>query len=241
MSSLPIEVIAEDRRLVAHLTETEEDLARLRWHWTLNEDNPDRMSFRRYADGVDKSRSTIAKYANGYATWVATNGSQPLDKAIVLANMNAETAAATEAVAKANEISVGTASNAGQYRAEVKEVVATARDRAERNQTTVEEEIPKVAEFRAKARRTAAKQRTNRKAQKTLSFSQVEGHLAAAKQYLMKALTVAREAEFEPEALQLLADSVSSVQSLLHLLDVCLVGSTNINWDEELAKLEVKP
>jgi hypothetical protein len=40
------------------------------------------------------------------AAWVRTQGRQSLDDDIVLANMGAETAAATEAVAKANDVTI---------------------------------------------------------------------------------------------------------------------------------------
>ena len=60
------------RPLPLHLAS--EELARHRWHWTLDESNPDRVSFSEYAAGVGRHKSQIQSFARGYALKVASEG-----------------------------------------------------------------------------------------------------------------------------------------------------------------------
>jgi hypothetical protein len=121
-----------DAELDASASSASEELAKHRWHWTLDESNPKRVSLRQYAKDVNRGYATIKTQANGYAAWVEGERSRPLSDEITLANMGEERQAATEAVAKATGKSVNTM-RAGQNRKEVTEVLHTARDRAERS------------------------------------------------------------------------------------------------------------
>jgi hypothetical protein len=88
--SLPAQVIREDRQLEKARESTAETLMRHRWHWTLDESNPDRVSMREYARAVGRSFSTINADATGYAL---TQGDRdiPISQARERANMGAET------------------------------------------------------------------------------------------------------------------------------------------------------
>jgi hypothetical protein len=46
---------------------TSQELAQHRWHWTLDESNPKRVSMRDYTDEVGRSYSTIRTSVKGYA------------------------------------------------------------------------------------------------------------------------------------------------------------------------------
>src|SRR4051794_4243622 len=106
--SLPKKVITEDRRLDQTQTKAAEALMRLRWHWTLDKSNADRVSMNAYAAAVSKSRGTIQRDAKGYALMKAPGSSGRAtspNEARGRANMGAESQAATEAVAEARGVS----------------------------------------------------------------------------------------------------------------------------------------
>lgn len=71
------QVIAADRRLDDNAKRASEDLAKHRWHWTLDESNPDRVSIRAYARAVGRHHRTISVQANGFSAWVAQPAAPP--------------------------------------------------------------------------------------------------------------------------------------------------------------------
>ena len=78
-----------------------------RWHWTLDEDNPKRVSIRQYAKEVGVGFKRVANTVNGYAAWSSGDvGSHiTLGECIERVSMSTERAAATEAVAKVHGMS----------------------------------------------------------------------------------------------------------------------------------------
>ena len=62
IEKLPESVIKEDRRL----SRGAEELCKLRWHWTLDESNPQRISMREYARQVGVRHPAIVKDANAW-------------------------------------------------------------------------------------------------------------------------------------------------------------------------------
>jgi hypothetical protein len=111
MTNLPTEVVQQDRTL----QKAADDLAQLRWHWTLDESNPDRVSFREYARQVGVHKKSVGAMANGYAAYITAGGGdvpptpgepQSVTDHIELANMGAERQDAVKAVAKATGASV---------------------------------------------------------------------------------------------------------------------------------------
>lgn len=136
--SLPKHVIEEDRQLDEAVSRTSEALARLRWHWTLDEHNEERVSVREYARQVGRSFPAVHSYANGFR--ISRDRGIPISEAIERARVSAETEAATEAVAEARGVAFSTARQ--QYSAEVRYSRIVARVLAERNGTSVEEEMP---------------------------------------------------------------------------------------------------
>jgi hypothetical protein len=143
-----IAVIETDHRLEEAAGRTAGELAGHRWHWTLDESNPGRVSISEYARQVGKSQSTISVMAKGYASYSAVNdASSNLDDHVGRARMSGETAAAAEAVARARGVSPRTAQDSrSPLHNEVKRVRDIARDLAEKHGTSIEEEAPTVAE-----------------------------------------------------------------------------------------------
>jgi len=227
--------VKKDAELEAKASMTQEALSKHRWHWTLDESNPDRVSLRQYAKDVGRSFPTINAQAKGYETWLGDR-SRPISDHIALANMGVERQAATEAVAKATGKSVSTM-KAGQNRAEVTEVLATARDRAERNKTTVEEEVVTVAEQRAKSKKADENLTKKRKERHSLRYVEIEGHLAGAKKKLTEALRDSENVDFSEEEMELLREAIRIIKGLLAFIDVRFGGASGNDWDTELAAL----
>lgn len=229
-------IVAEDRRLETAAERSREALARHRWHWTLDESNPERVPVREYARAVGRSQPTIRRIANGYAAW-AERGAPlgELNDYIERAALSDERAAATEAVAKVRGISVGTARQ--HHADEVREVQATARDRAERRGTTPAEEIPQVVEDRARVQRGLRDAEADRKAAHTLRYVEMEGKIASARRYLSEALRVAEDVPFADDERELITVALGELRAILNLIDTRVTGRADVDWDAELAKI----
>ena len=235
--SLPKKAIAEDHDLELRANRTTERLAKHRWHWTLDESNPDRVTINAYAKAVGRSFPSVARMVKGYAEFVGDSARAiTLNDAIELANLGEERRAVTEAVADATGLSLATL-RAGQHRAEINEVLSTAHERAERKGTTVEEEVPVVAKQRAKMREADKKRTATRKAKHGFRYIEIEGHLAAAQRRLSQALSTAQDVAWVDEEIELLTDSLGKIRAVLNLIDMRIAGETDVNWDAELASL----
>jgi hypothetical protein len=237
---LPVAVVQEDNRLETAAEKSREELARHRWHWTLDESNPDRISTGIYARNVARGVSTIRDMANGYAEWIKIKddgapGSTTFADCLERAKLSGDRLTATEAVAKAAGVSIGTARRHKSQ--EIDTVMITAQERAERNNTTPAEEVHEVAEFLHAAAASRKKSREESRAAKSHGFIRIEGSLAAAKRHLGEALDVAQNVEFSDDELTLIIRSIDNVRGLLHLIDLKLGGATDVDWDAELAKL----
>jgi hypothetical protein len=87
-------------------------LARHRWHWTLDESNPERVSISAYARQVGRSPQVIQVYANGFNQWLKRQEEGtpiPISEALFRARMSAEKEVAAAAVAEANRVDFTTA------------------------------------------------------------------------------------------------------------------------------------
>lgn len=234
--NLPIKVIESDHRLESTVTKASKALAAHRWHWTLDESNPHRVSIRAYARAVGRDPKTITGHANGYARFVAEGGAAlGLNESIERAKMGAETEAATEAVANARGISLGITRKT-RY-TEVRRVREMARERAEKHGTSVEEEASKAAGWIVKAEKAKTNRQEERKQRLSLRFIEMEGKLHKAKRALTDALNLAHSVPWGDEERQLLSSAVGNVKSLLGLIELALVGSADVDWDAELASL----
>ena len=73
-----------------------EKLAQLRWHWTLDESNPEAVTVSEYARQVGRSHTVIGYMANGYTKWVASAYATSLADCIAEAQMGPEKIEAAE-------------------------------------------------------------------------------------------------------------------------------------------------
>lgn len=95
------EIIDTDHRLSLEAETAQQQLAQHRWHWTLDESNPERVSIRQYAREVGKAYTTIHGMVKGYQIKGDRDGPITLTDCIELANLSAERQ--DEAIAQAQE------------------------------------------------------------------------------------------------------------------------------------------
>lgn len=231
--ALPRRVAAEDRRLEKAATTASEELARLRWHWTLDKSNDKRVSLRAYARGVGKSFAVVSQYAHGFE--LHRDQDVPISEAVARASMGAEREAATEAVAEARGVSFTHARSSRPT--EVRRVREIARERVEKHGGTIEEHAAKAADWVVKSERAERNQAAGRKQRLGLRFVELEAHLEASRRRLTEALEVARAVEWEAEQQDMLRHTLANVKALLGLIDVALAGAADVDWDAELAAL----
>lgn len=237
-SMLPAEVIETDHRLEKAASTADEGLAKHRWHWTLDESNPNRVSLREYARHVGRDVSRIAHQAKGYANWVLTPGST-LWESIERAKMSTERAEIVEAVAAANEITFGHA--AKQYTPDVTRVREATERAAERQPDMTTEDrreyAKRTAQNLARSRASEQQRRDDRKRQRTANFMLLDARLDQMRRAGIDALNIARDAEVGPEEIALLETTLDSLRALISLLNSAITGASDVDWDSELANL----
>jgi len=230
-------IVAEDRKLEQRAEGQARELMAHRWHWTLDESNPARMSLRGYAEMVGKSYTVIANHANGFALLRADRaGAISPSEAMERANMGAETEAATQAVAQAHNLSFHYTRQ--ERAAEVRRVRELARQRAEQRGTTVAQEAPGVADLLARSDRAARREHGERRKRLGLRYIEVENEVDKARKHLLKAARVAEGLDFEAEHRDLLAYSLDTVRRLLDMMDRAIVGDFSPDWGDELRVIE---
>lgn len=235
--TLPAEAVATDHRLETTAERASGELAKHRWHWTLDESNPNRVSINAYAREVGRDHASIRVMVQGYAGFVK-DASVPLDDHIGKARMSGETAAAATAVAKARGVSPRTAQDSrSAYHNETRRVRDIARQLAEERGTSVEEEAPKVAETIVRAEKAEQAVQAERAAHADMRFFEMERYLIAAKRELMRAVKLAPQVSWDDESKELLAETAANIKALLGMLDSAIAGISGTDWDAELAKL----
>jgi hypothetical protein len=240
MTQLPAEVVQRDQRL----QKSSDELMELRWHWTLDESNPDRVNQSAYARQVGVDQKRIHVDANAWADYLASRGKaseglpgvpQTPNDFAQLRRLSTERQEAAKAIAKVTGASVGNV--ATHKREEVADVINTARERAERKGTSIESQIPEVAQQRAAHRVSDQKRESDRKSRRTQQYLEVEGDIAYALRRLKNALEKAAGVNFTTDERELIGDSIAKLRALLNLLDMRVTGASDVNWDAELAKL----
>lgn len=238
--SLPVSAIKEDKRLEGEASSASEQLSRHRWHWTLNQDNPKRVSIREYARAVGRSERVVRVQVNGYVEWSTATGSRrSLSESIERAAVSAEKAELVEAVAEANEVTFQTARQ--NYASDVTRVREAVERHVEKKPEITPEEkthyTKKVAKTMARSRQAAEQRETQRAERRTARFMTIDGEIAQAIRCLNRALHEARHGGLESDAVEMLESSLDRLRSLTDLVRLAIVGSVDVDWDEELMKL----
>jgi hypothetical protein len=234
--SLPQSAISQDRKLEKASSSASEALMEHRWHWTLDESNPKRVSIREYARSVGKSPRLIGSYANGYVLLAEDGTVLSPAEALERSKMSEETWAATEAVAKARGLQPGTVRQ--DRPVEIRRVREIARERAEQHGTTVEAETRKAANWIVQSEQAAQRESRDRKKRLGLRFVELEERLQRTKRELIQVVNLASAVEWGDEERELLGTTLANVKALIELANLALVGAADVDWDAELAELE---
>jgi len=221
IEALPKNVVGLDHRLQNASEASARELMELRWHWTLDEANDRRVSFSQYARDVGMNRQTIMSDARAH-TFITANPNMTTDTARERAKTDAEKFQAIEAVAQARGVGAHTARQ--RYQDEVKRVRTYARDRAEQNDTTVEQEIPKVAKALVQQSKSEERQRENARKEHGQDWFVISGGLAKAALAVTDVVSSATRAEFSGKERELLRHQMATVREALDLLDDALGG-----------------
>jgi hypothetical protein len=230
---LPADVVREDRRLETTASKASEELARLRWHWTLDESNNVRVTIDAYAAATGKQRSLIYRYAHGYTRF--RHGTVTLAEAIERAGMGADREAATQAVAEARNVAFGTARQ--RRPSEVQRVLDMGRERVELRGGSIEEQTGKVAELIVQAEKTAVVEEKARTERLGLRFIEVEEDLQRVVRILSKVVRTASAIGWGDEEQELLGHTLASARALIELANLAIVGAADVDWDAELASI----
>ena len=186
---------------------------------------------------------TVAKYVHGWELWQSWGGSHsstppgrtPLD-ALELARMSEVKRAAVEVVSEAKGIS---ASNAARHHApavqRARDIIETAPDR-EAGIVKAREHTERVQHMRERRTEVEAGKRSNL----PRAYIEVEYELDKARRALQNAIGWARghTGGFDPEAVELMQDSLARVRSLLDLMNMAIIGEVEVDWDAELARIQ---
>lgn len=234
---LPEKVIEEDRRL----TKAADSLMELRWHWTLDESNPDRVGFTAYGRAVGRDEAIIRRDARAWADYQETAGpgrkpgeAQTPEDFRELRKLSGDRQRATQAIAAATGKKVSTVARG---RDEVDTVLNRARHRAEERGTRVEDEIDRAAEWQAKARKAAEQIQREKRESHGMRYIEIEGHVGAAMQRLRRVLEIGEGVDFDSDETELIAEALGKLRALLSLIDLRITGTTDIDWDAELERM----
>ena len=242
MPSIPQSVIRKDHELEDRSTRSTEELAKHRWHHTLDPKGP-QFSFRAYAAAVGRSDTTIRAHAHGYERFVvgasaATSDVAPmsLPDAIELVRRDADTRAFSEAIAEGADepiAKVARGDNAHRRGA----IIEQAKQRAARRGTDPVDEAREIATQARQTREMEARDRQEAKSRRSIRYVHIEGHLAAAQRRLLNALMEAEGVGFDDEEMELIRDSIAKVRAVLNLIDLRMAGTPDVDWDAEAAHL----
>jgi hypothetical protein len=241
--SLPRAVVETDHKLEGAHDRASEELAKHRWHWTLDESNPNRVPVREYARAIGRNDTVIARYAKGWAIYQdrmaaprAGGAAFTLQDAIRQSELSVENQAFAEAIAEGSGRPIAQVSR-GDNRHKMHEIVGQAKARAERQGTDPVEEARRIAEHQRRSQEMDARERQRKQSRHTLRYVEIEGHLANAQRRLLQALQTAEGVDFTQEEMDLIRDSIVKIRGVLALIDLRMTGTPDIDWDAEAAKL----
>jgi hypothetical protein len=205
---LPADVINEDFMLEGQVSGVTEKLAQLRWHWTLDESNPERVTVSEYAREVERGQAAIRRSAAGYEAWIN-------DASLTLADHMARVQMGPEKIEAARILGIPP---------------VRARD-------TRTEEGRQVRDLSEQLKKVERKERDATDKNTAYRWLELSGTLAKAKQMLVAEVPAAQRVTFESDEIETLTENIREVRTVLDLLQMAVAGTTNVNWDEELAKV----
>jgi hypothetical protein len=208
-----------------------EALAKHRWHWTLDESNPERVMPTAYARAVGRSQPQISIYAHGYEAYRHMPIGSSLTVAMEQARVGAETYAVTQAIAEVRGVATSTVRQ--KRPEEVKRVRQIAQAQAERRGTSVEAEAPRVAKMLHREEQTE-QERVERRRASPFRYVQIESELAAARRSLARALVLACGEQWLTDEREVIQLAIDSVRKVLDTIDRRIANTSGLDMEAEI-------
>lgn len=231
--ALPIKVVKEDRQL----SNASDSLAALRWHWTLNEENPERVSFREYGRAVGRDMAAILRHAKGYALYLEGKGKRSIDDCIAAAATSPQRKLVADEVGA--RLGVTPRSVVADHNPTLRDVEALADERAKRHGTTFEQEVEPAADYVMKRRVKEQKRKEKLRAEHSQEFMRASDALARLEQAMKRAVPVITSYDWqEADERKILKDRIGKMAMLMASLQLEVTGETGVDWDTELARFQ---
>lgn len=242
MAKLPKTVVREDARLEKAAKSATEELASLRWHWTLDEDNPHRVSIRDYAASIERAESAVRQMVNGYAEWLEkgarSTSRTDLTDTIALNRFGADKRAIVEAYSKATGAKPRSMTNGGVgHDRQVSAAHEIAKRRAAENGTSIADEAKDAVKWVVTGEKAKNRKRQNRKADHDYEFVMTHAALGRARKALVDAIEHMKGVQFRDEEREELVKEFDRLRAASRLAALELKGNSGTDWDAELAKL----
>lgn len=245
-AQLPASVVREDQQLEVSVESASEALAKLRWHWTLDETNPEQVSFGAYAKAVGKkSGGSIRQYATGYVLFTQSELKCSFAEALQRALLSQERQVAVEAVAEAEGIAFTTArvSHTPAARA----VHAAVEDEAERRETQGRsfdaderaDYAKRLAEMKKRTREREEREEEERRNRHDWQFQEGFAFASHIRRKAKELLAAVREVEFTTEEREILEEELEQTIATVRLAQSAVSGESGTDWDAELQRLEM--
>jgi hypothetical protein len=240
--SLPAVVVEQDHKLA----KSAEELMKHRFHWTLDENNPNRIGFTDYARQVGVDEKRIRTDAKAWVKYLAASADpisrakpgapQTPDDFKELENVGEEAEKASIALAKAYGTSPGNV--AKHMKKKVKKVVTTARGRAAKKGTTIAYEIRVAAKTLVQHEKDVEKEKEDHKAAHSDAFIDFEGDAAAVMLKMKKMIKSGKGLEFDEEESELILETLGRLQDVLNLLKLAFSAEAlDVDWDMEFQRI----
>lgn len=236
--SLAQAVIDVDAALEGAAEEASIELYRHRWYWTLNPENPERISSEKYGKAVGRAKTTIRLHAKSYAQWLKDD-SKSLSEYAVRANSSEERSLVIERVADAHGVSFKTVASTREYHDDVSNLLEQAKNKAAKTGEELPMAITAVCDFYVKGVEQRKREVLRFREQHGVRFAGVENDLTAARNAVQKALHVAMQIDWTDQESLILAESIRKLVALTQLIDMAVTGTIEVDWDAEMAKLGV--
>jgi hypothetical protein len=231
-------VVDEDARLEKAADRSTEALAKHRWHWTLDESNPNRVSARQYALAVGRSAATISGHARGYDEWVM--GVRPgltLPDVLALQRFGKDEQPIAAEMSKQTGVGGSGLKQNPKSRQIIKDAHAIAKDRAAANKTSIADEAEGAVKDLLKQERAHERKQEQKRQRHGFRYIKADAALVKARKALVNAIEEIRGVEFTDEERSLLIEEFTRLQTLIPLVSLELQGTSGVDWDAALVSM----
>ncbi len=225
------EAVGEARKLVKRSEHDQWRIAELTWQAV----NHHGRTTRQWADDIGASQSTASRWARVWERYASHSDSERpafADAVAEAAGMPLDRQERRENEAMSN-LRKASPERKRQVARELLDDPEVANDPGVRARVTSEPSAERMAQQRDFEER----QRQQRQARHGMRYMAASDNLGKIKKLARDTLSECQGVEFDAEERELLGDDIDQAIAALNLLKAGVVGSTDVNWDAELAKL----